>query len=103
MKRGSWSLIGLVLVVALALPAWAQEKKVVRIWHTETEPQSVKAFQEIINAQRTPDEQIADDMVAVGSGFLQGVGGIAQFGSLFQVPEHRAHLADGLRKAGLPE
>lgn len=40
--------------IALALLAFgagaeAQEKKVVRIWHTETEPQSVQAFQGIIN------------------------------------------------------
>ncbi|HET9490072.1 MAG TPA: sugar ABC transporter substrate-binding protein [Methylomirabilota bacterium] len=68
MKRGSWSLIGLVLVVALALPAWAQEKKVVRIWHTETEPQSVKAFQEIINAfeKIRPDITVKQEALAWG-------------------------------------
>jgi multiple sugar transport system substrate-binding protein len=49
MKRGCWPLVLMVLVVTLALSASAQEKKVVRIWHTETEPKSVQAFQEIIN------------------------------------------------------
>lgn len=50
MKRTGWVLIPIVLIVlGLVLPVTAQEKKVVRIWHTETEPQTVKAFQEIIN------------------------------------------------------
>ncbi len=39
----------LALVLAMTSFAWGAEKKVVRIWHTETEPQSVAAFQEIIN------------------------------------------------------
>src|SRR5215510_10211412 len=34
------------LVVGLAAPALAQDK-VVRVWHTETEPQTVKAFNDI--------------------------------------------------------
>ena len=34
------------LVVVLAAPALAQDK-VVRVWHTETEPQTVKAFNDI--------------------------------------------------------
>jgi multiple sugar transport system substrate-binding protein len=34
------------LIVALAAPALAQDK-VVRVWHTETEPQTMKAFNEI--------------------------------------------------------
>jgi len=68
MKRRGWSLIGIVLVVALALPAWAQEKKVVRIWHTETEPQSVKAFQEIITAfeKVRPDITVKQEALAWG-------------------------------------
>ncbi len=68
MKRRGWSLIGIVLVVALALPAWAQEKKVVRIWHTETEPQSVKAFQEIINdfEKLRPDITVKQEALAWG-------------------------------------
>jgi ABC-type glycerol-3-phosphate transport system substrate-binding protein len=50
MKRTGRVLISIVLIVlGLVLPVTAQEKKVVRIWHTETEPQTVKAFQEIIN------------------------------------------------------
>ncbi|MBI2467393.1 MAG: sugar ABC transporter substrate-binding protein [Candidatus Rokubacteria bacterium] len=38
-----------VAFLAFGLGAEAQDKKVVRIWHTETEPQSVQAFQGIIN------------------------------------------------------
>jgi multiple sugar transport system substrate-binding protein len=34
------------LIVALAAPALAQDK-VVRVWHTETEPQTMKAFNDI--------------------------------------------------------
>src|SRR6266545_2988461 len=34
------------LIVALAVPASAQDK-VVRVWHTETEPQTIKAFNDI--------------------------------------------------------
>lgn len=50
MKRTGWLVIPIALiVVGLVLAAEAQEKKLVRIWHTETEAQSVKAFQEIIN------------------------------------------------------
>jgi multiple sugar transport system substrate-binding protein len=41
--------VAILLVAAFALRAWAAEKKLVRIWHTETEPKSVQAFQEIIN------------------------------------------------------
>lgn len=68
MKRGNWSLLGLALILALAVPASAQEKKVVRIWHTETEPQSVKAFQEIINAfeKLHPDVTVRQEPLAWG-------------------------------------
>ena len=49
MRRGAAiAAIGLVGCWPWAL-AWAGEKKVVRVWHTETEPQTVAAFQEIIN------------------------------------------------------
>ena len=34
------------LIVVLAAPALAQDK-LVRVWHTETEPQTVKAFNDI--------------------------------------------------------
>jgi multiple sugar transport system substrate-binding protein len=38
-----------LLVLGAPLAAEAAEKKLVRIWHTETEAKSVQAFQEIIN------------------------------------------------------
>lgn len=69
MKRTGWTLIPIVLVVTgLALPGGAQEKKVVRIWHTETEPQSVKAFQEIINEfeKLRPDITVKQEALAWG-------------------------------------
>lgn len=43
------SLLVIVLGTWLTGPAWGADKKIVRIWHTETEPQSVKAFQQIID------------------------------------------------------
>lgn len=68
MKRGGWLLVLVVLVVALALPAWAQEKKVVRIWHTETEPKSVQAFQAIIHdfEKVRPDISVKQEALAWG-------------------------------------
>jgi multiple sugar transport system substrate-binding protein len=68
MMRTALSRILIVLVVVLALPAWAQEKKVVRIWHTETEPQSVQAFQEIISAfeQLRPDITVKQEALPWG-------------------------------------
>lgn len=67
MRRRGWLLIPVVLLV-LALPAWAQEKKVVRIWHTETEPQSVQAFQGIINdfEKLHPDITVKQEALAWG-------------------------------------
>ena len=68
MKRGGSLLVVIVLVIALALPAWAQEKKVVRIWHTETEPKSVQAFQAIINdfEKLRPDISVKQEALAWG-------------------------------------
>jgi ABC-type glycerol-3-phosphate transport system substrate-binding protein len=61
-------LVPIVVVLALALPAQAQDKKAVRIWHTETEPQSVKAFQEIINdfEKLRPDITVKQEALAWG-------------------------------------
>jgi len=69
MKRTGWILIPIVLVVTgLALPGEAQEKKVVRVWHTETEPKSVQAFQEIINEfeKLRPDITVKQEALAWG-------------------------------------
>jgi multiple sugar transport system substrate-binding protein len=69
MKRTGWIFIPVVLIlIGLPLTIWAQEKKVVRIWHTETEPLSVKAFQEIINAFEKvhPDITVKQEALAWG-------------------------------------
>jgi multiple sugar transport system substrate-binding protein len=59
---------GLILVLAVAPFAWGAEKKVVRVWHTETEPQTIAAFQEIINAfeKVNPDITIKQEGLAWG-------------------------------------
>jgi multiple sugar transport system substrate-binding protein len=67
MRRGT-------LVVCLALflgtvPfAWGGEKKVVRVWHTESEPQTIAAVQEIINdfEKLHPDITIKQEGLAWG-------------------------------------
>jgi multiple sugar transport system substrate-binding protein len=63
-----WMPLVALLALVVALPAWAQEKKVVRIWHTETEPKSVQAFQEIINAfeKLRPDITVKQEALAWG-------------------------------------
>ena len=69
MRRTTWVLMPIVLVlVGLVLPVGAQDKKLVRIWHTETEPQSVKAFQEIINdfEKLRPDITVKQEALAWG-------------------------------------
>ncbi len=69
MKRTGRVFIPIVLIViGLVLPVWAQEKKVVRIWHTETEPQSVQAFQGIINdfEKLRPDITVKQEALAWG-------------------------------------
>jgi multiple sugar transport system substrate-binding protein len=54
--------------LALASATVAQEKKVVRIWHTETEPQSVQVFQSIINdfEKLHPDITVKQEALAWG-------------------------------------
>ncbi len=69
MRHPRWVVIAIVLMAAgVALPAQAQEKKLVRIWHTETEPQTVKAFQEIINdfEKVRPDITVKQEALAWG-------------------------------------
>ncbi len=69
MGRRAWVLVPIVLaVLALPIPTRAQEKKVVRIWHTETEPQSVKAFQGIIDSfeKVRPDITVKQEALAWG-------------------------------------
>ncbi len=69
MRRRGWGSILLGLLAAgLPLHVWAAEKKVVRIWHTETEPQSVQAFQGIINdfEKLHPDITVKQEALAWG-------------------------------------
>ena len=58
-------LISLFFIPMMVFPA---EKKVVRIWHTETEPQSVAGFQQIINdfEKLHPDITIKQEALAWG-------------------------------------
>jgi multiple sugar transport system substrate-binding protein len=67
MKRGAL-ITCLALVLGIATFAWGAEKKVVRIWHTETEPQSVAAFQQIINdfEKMHPDITVKQEALAWG-------------------------------------
>ena len=67
MRRGT-VIAGLVLLLGVSPPAWGGEKKVVRIWHTETEPKSVQAFQEIINdfEKLHPDIAVKQEALAWG-------------------------------------
>jgi multiple sugar transport system substrate-binding protein len=57
-----------LVLVGLVLPVGAQDRKLVRIWHTETEPQSVKAFQEIISdfEKLRPDITVKQEALAWG-------------------------------------
>ena len=61
-------LVCLALVLAMTALAWGAEKKVVRIWHTETEPQSVAGFQQIINdfEKLNPDISVKQEAMAWG-------------------------------------
>jgi multiple sugar transport system substrate-binding protein len=69
MRRRGWRsvLLGL-LAVGLPLQGWAAEKKVVRVWHTETEPQTIAAVQEIINdfEKLHPDITVKQEGLAWG-------------------------------------
>ncbi len=58
----------LISSLGLATLAWGAEKKVVRIWHTETEPQTVAAFQQIINdfEKLNPDITVKQEALAWG-------------------------------------
>ena len=67
MRRGA-VIAGLVLLLGLSPSAWGGEKKVVRIWHTETEPLSKAAFQQIINdfEKLHPDISVTQEALAWG-------------------------------------
>ena len=69
-KRRGFGMIILILVLILSIPFGisAAEKKVVRIWHTETEPKSVAAFQQIIDdfEKLHPDITVKQEALAWG-------------------------------------
>jgi hypothetical protein len=46
MRRG---ILIVILILGMTSFAWGAEKKVVRVWHTETEAQTIAAFQSIID------------------------------------------------------
>ena len=62
--------MGIFILISILIPMMASsaEKKVVRIWHTETEPQTVAAFQEIINnfEKLHPDITVKQEALAWG-------------------------------------
>jgi len=67
MRRGA-VIASLALLLGLSPSAWGGEKKVVRIWHTETEPLSKAAFQQIINdfEKLHPDISVNQEAMAWG-------------------------------------
>ena len=67
MRRRAW-IVCLALILVTASFAWGAEKKVVRVWHTETEPQTIAAFQQIINDYEKlhPDITIKQEGLAWG-------------------------------------
>jgi multiple sugar transport system substrate-binding protein len=69
-KRKLFAVGIFILISILFIPMMASsaEKKVVRIWHTETEPQSVAGFQQIINdfEKLHPDITVKQEALAWG-------------------------------------
>lgn len=69
-KRRGLALVTFIFIFIFSFPliVMAAEKKVVRIWHTETEPQTVAAFQQIINdyEKLNPDVTIKQEALAWG-------------------------------------
>ena len=70
-KRRSSIIVPLITVLCiLSIPiiVFSAEKKVVRVWHTETEPQTIAAFQEIINdfEKLHPDITVKQEGLAWG-------------------------------------
>jgi ABC-type glycerol-3-phosphate transport system substrate-binding protein len=68
-KMRSWVVIGFTALFLTAFCSVAvAQQKVVRIWHTETEPQTIAAFQEIINGfeKLHPDITIKQEGLAWG-------------------------------------
>ncbi len=59
------------LVVGLAVPALAQDK-VVRVWHTETEPQTIKAFNDIARRFEAKNPGIKIEAEGLAWGDLEG-------------------------------
>jgi ABC-type glycerol-3-phosphate transport system substrate-binding protein len=62
------ALLLVVALVAVSAMAGAQEKKVVRIWHTETEPRTIAAINEIVAdfERGRPDVSVKPEALAWG-------------------------------------
>ena len=69
-KRKLFGMVILILISTFFIPimVFPAEKKVVRVWHTETEPATIAAFQEIINdfEKLHPDITIKQEGLAWG-------------------------------------
>ncbi len=69
-KRRLFGIAILILISTFFIPmmVFSAEKKVVRVWHTETEPATIAAFQEIINdfEKLHPDITIKQEGLAWG-------------------------------------
>ena len=69
-KRKLFGMVVLILISTFFIPimVYPAEKKVVRVWHTETEPATIAAFQEIINdfEKLHPDITIKQEGLAWG-------------------------------------
>ena len=67
MRRGA-AITCLAMLLGCSTWAWGGEKKVVRVWHTETEPQTVAVMQEIANdfEKLHPDISIRQEGLAWG-------------------------------------
>ncbi|MFQ5519817.1 MAG: ABC transporter substrate-binding protein [Candidatus Methylomirabilia bacterium] len=72
MRRIAWaSTLVILIVVGLVVPTWA-EKKVVRVWHTETNPVSRKAIANIVARFEASHPGIKIEAEALAWGDLEG-------------------------------
>ncbi|MGZ3495912.1 MAG: extracellular solute-binding protein, partial [Thermodesulfobacteriota bacterium] len=67
-KLSGTAILILISIFFIPMMVFSAEKKVVRVWHTETEPATIAAFQEIINdfEKLHPDITIKQEGLAWG-------------------------------------